>query len=461
MKASRYNLATENPDTGGLILFNTLYGSTVVVETENKCSVLGILQEPDVVPNGDHGLSELRDELIRLRFVVDSDTDELALVVNRKNAGIKDTNRLDVILMPNLNCNFACPYCYEQHDPAKKMSAEVRDGLTRWLGKTIPNHKVVLLNWFGGEPLLSPDDILSITAFVREKCQAEGIRLLTNITTNGYLFTAEIIRNLIALEMLSYQITVDGPPEVHNQTRILRSGKGTFDRVHSNILALARADNRVKVSLRVNYNHNNLYQIPELLQLFPGDIRPQLRVVFEPIFGDPALSATRNIDGNEISRAITEHYDLAGSLGYDVRLGGLGVGKLVYCYAERENQYIVDFKGDVFKCSVTEFASSNRVGTINATGDFVRDESKWADWFGLPPIDQKCQECTFLPLCMGGCRKDRIQSGATGSYCSLVPTNTSHALKSIAFGCFGEVLKREIEISRCCAKGSQAGEVCG
>lgn len=461
MKISRYNVATENPETGELILFNTLYGSTVVIDPGNKGDVITILEEPLVNTVGNARLARLRDELLRLKFVINSDTDELALLLNRKVAGIKDKNRLDVILMPNLNCNFACPYCYESHDPANKMSEEVRENLIKWLGKIIPNHKVLLLNWFGGEPLLSPGDILSITAFVRDKCKEHDVRLLTNITTNGYLFTSDIIQKLVLLEMFSYQITVDGPPDTHNKTRILKSGKGSFKRVHDNILALARADNRVRVSLRVNYNHNNIYEIPELLNIFPQDVRSQLRVVFEPIFGEQELSATENMAGDEISRAITEYYDLAESLGYDIRLGGIGVGKLFYCYAERENQYIVDFKGDVFKCSVTDFSSSKRVGTIDAEGDFVRDETKWAEWFGVVPFDLKCQDCTFLPLCMGGCRKDRIENGATGSYCSLVPTNTNHALKSIAFGSFGEVLKREVEISRCRANSSQPGKDCG
>lgn len=461
MKISRYNVATENPATGELILFNTLYGSTVVIEPTNRCDVITILEEPRANLDGDEKLTQLREELLELKFVISSDTDELELLLNRKAAGMKDKNRLDVILMPNLNCNFACPYCYESHDHTNKMSAEVRGKLITWLGKNIPSHKVLLLNWFGGEPLLSPHDILSITSFVRDKCKEHDVRLLTNITTNGYLFTAEIIRKLVLLEMFSYQITVDGPPDTHNKTRILKSGKGTFDRICGNILALTRADKRVRVSLRVNYNHNNIYEIPELLHIFPQDVRSQLRVVFEPIFGNQELSATKNMDGNKISRAITEYYDLAKSLGYDIRLGGIGVGKLFYCYAERENQYIVDYKGDVFKCSVTDFSSSKRVGTIDEEGNFIRDETKWAEWFGLVPFDPKCQDCTFLPLCMGGCRKDRIENGATGSYCSLVPTNTSHALKSIAFGSFGEVLKREVEISRCCASSSQPSKDCG
>ena len=132
------------------------------------------------------------------------------------------------------------------------------------------------------------------------------------------------------------------PPEIHNKTRVLTSGKGSFDRVRSNILLLAQADKRVNISLRINFNHNNLHSIPELLALFPPEVRPQLRVVYEPIFGASELSATKNISSEEISLSITKYYELASEMGFNVVLGGLGIGKLVYCYAEREDQYIVN-----------------------------------------------------------------------------------------------------------------------
>lgn len=458
MKASRYNIASEDPETGRLVLFNTLYGSTVVVPPEDKRDAVAALENPG---SAESTTAVMVGELLRLKFIVNRELDELALVLRRKEAGVKDRNRLDVIVMPNLDCNFACPYCYESHDCANRMSVAVRERLIKWLGTTIPLHKVLLLNWFGGEPLLSPDDIVAITAFARGKCNEHGVRLLTNITTNGYALTSGMIARLIALEIFSYQITVDGPPDAHNKTRVLKSGRGTFDRVFRNILSLAKADGRVRISVRVNYNHHNIYQIPELLLLFPEDVRKQLRIVFEPVFGHAALSATENIDGGEISRFITKCYEQAQSLGYDVRLGGLGVGRLVYCYAERESQYIVDFKGDVFKCSVADFSPEKRVGAIDANGRFVADEANWNEWFSLSPIENKCVECTFLPLCMGGCRKDRIEHKATGSYCHLVPTNTSQALKSIAFGSFGAFLNKEVEVRARCAEGPQRCDGCG
>lgn len=460
MKTSYYNIATENAESGELVLFNALYGSTIVIDARNKREAISILDRSGLSASSDGHSSKLEDELARLMFLIGDNIDELAILRNRKLAGIKDRNRLDVILMPNLYCNFACPYCYEHHDRSKRISKEVRDRVVRWIGKEIPKYKVLLLNWFGGEPLIDSDTILSMTTVARSKCEEHNTRLLTNITTNGYLLTKKLIPQFISLGLYSYQITVDGPPETHNKTRVLRSGKGSFEKIYENIVALAEADGRVKISLRVNYNHNNIYEIPRLLGLFPRNIRSQLRVVFEPVFGVAELSATKNMPGAEISRVITAYYELAESLGYDIRLGGIGVGKLVYCYAERESQYIIDYKGDVFKCSVTDFSTDKRVGAIDVEGNFVREERNTDEWYGVSLFEPKCERCVFLPLCMGGCRKDRIENGATGSYCSLVPTNTSHALKSIAFGSFSEVLKKEVQVSRACANRSQSCQDC-
>jgi sulfatase maturation enzyme AslB (radical SAM superfamily) len=57
-------------------------------------------------------------------------------------------------------------------------------------------------------------------------------------------------------------------------------------------------------------------------------------------------------------------------------------------------------------------------------------------------FEEKCYSCQYLPLCMGGCRRARCEGVETGSYCRLVPTNASFALKAIAFGGFEELLCR-------------------
>lgn len=180
--------------------------------------------------------------------------------------------------------------------------------------------------------------------------------------------------------------------------------------------------------------------------MFPIKVRPHLRVVYEPIFGDCTLSATDNLPHQDISEAMANYYQLAKELGYDVVLSGSSIssGKLVYCYAERENQVIINYNGDVHKCSVSNFDTESRVGYINNEGILVKEDN-WDKWLNYPLFDEKCYSCVYLPLCMGGCHKMRLQNQNTGSYCSLVPTNSSYLLKQIAFGGFEKKLKETVK----------------
>jgi uncharacterized protein len=440
MKASRYNTFIDDPATGELLLFNTLYGSQSRCLREESAIVRKILADPASHSGGD---TALRDNLARQRHLVADNLDELEIVSSRKRAGIADSNRLDVIVMPTLACNFACSYCYETNAPSF-MADAVEAGLIRWLDTEMQSCKVLLLSWFGGEPLLAFPRVLSVSQQVAETARRLGVLLVTHVTTNGYLLDASRIRDLVEADVFNYQITLDGPPETHDRLRVLKNGAGTFRRVFDNVVELASADKRVSVSIRVNFNHTNIDSIPRLLEMFPAAVRPRLRVVYEPIFGDASLSATGNIPAAGISASMASHYELARRLGYDVALGesNLGCGKLVYCYAERERQYIVNYNGDVHKCSVSKFRPEERFGFIRDDGELVR-EQRWNDWMGMDLFERACTECAHLPLCMGGCRRDRVRNCGTGSFCALVPTNASYILKQKAFGTLPEFIRSE------------------
>ena len=438
MKASKYNIFVDCPETTEVALHNTLYGSISLWGPDEIVTVKDILAEPDKFSKE----NIIKAVLIEQQHLIDENTDEIAIVENRKHSGIKDENRLDVIIMPTLDCNFACVYCYETRRTAK-MTDKTEAAIKKWLEKQIPKYKVIMLHWFGGEPLLGYKRILSISQYATTLAAKSEVSCITHITTNGYLLNEMRSKELIDTGIYDFQITVDGSPETHDQLRILRNGKGTFKRLFKNINTLARTDERVKISLRVNFNHNNLHSIPCLLEMFPIDVRPHLRVVYEPIFGHCSLNATDNLPSKEISEAMTNYYKLAAQLGYDVVLGQANIytGKLVYCYAERENQFIINYTGDVYKCSVSKFTPEERVGHISTDGIFIKQNDQWDQWVNSDLFEKKCYACVYLPLCMGGCRKTRLKQKGTGSFCSLVPTNTSYILKQIALGQFKDMTK--------------------
>ena len=440
MKSSQFNILIEYPRTGEIILFNTLYASFIVCSRSEVPLVKQLLENPNA--NVTNEVKIIKSHLMEGKYIISDDVNEIEIVKNRKIRGMGDSNRLDVIIMPNMTCNFACPYCYESHIPSSFMNDETEESIKTWLKNKIPKFKVLLLQWFGGEPLLSYKRIISISSFVKGVCEKCNVGYMPNITTNGYLLNESRIKEIISIGIFNFQITVDGPPEIHNRTRILKSGGDSFCKIFENICFLVRADKRVRISLRVNFNQNNIHSIPELLKIFPIGVRSSLRIVYEPIFGSKCISATDNIPGVEISRKLIAYYQLAQQMGYDVILGSVGTGKLVYCYAERGNQFIFDYKSDVFKCTGhSSFTPEERFGYLNSNGKLILNE-KCDKWFEMDLFDKKCYSCKFLPICMGGCRKMRQQYGDTGSFCTLVPTNASFALKSVAFKNFDAILQR-------------------
>ena len=397
-----------------------------------------LLQAPN--PNNDQN-SSLKKILLDQKFIISETINELAILETRKRLGMKDKNRIDIIIMPTLECNFSCVYCYENVKQGS-MSDITMKSIMKWMTNEIPKYKLVMLSWFGGEPLLNIKKIIEITEHANKIASKNNVLLIKHITTNGYNFSQSTITKLIDLGILDYQITIDGVPETHNILRPLKNGKATFGRIFKNIITLLTTDNKVKITLRINFNHINLHEIPKLLTMFPEIYRRQLRVSFEPIFGSCKFSATDNIESDEISLSLSKYYRLAKDLGYDTILGQshIETGKLVYCYAERENQVDINYNGDIFKCSVDNFNRAERVGYLTDDGIFIKNLKNYNEWMNIPLFEEICKSCKYLPLCMGGCRKSRISNETTGSFCSLVPTNASYVLKQISYQGFDNLV---------------------
>lgn len=443
MKPSKYNILFARDQTHEVILYNTLYGSISVLNSNESKIVQKILEKPGI---GDSDFPDIWGTLVSQKNIVDDSIDEMEILQQRKLNGIRDTNRLDLVIIPTLECNFRCIYCYENHIPSK-MSEETENKLKLWLSREIPKYKLILVHWYGGEPLLQLQTILSITHYIKNLAKDNRIFLMIHITTNGYLLTEKNRMDLLEIGITDFQITLDGTKETHNVMRRLKNGGDTFDIIFNNIVDLAHSSPSLKITLRVNFNDKNFDEIPKLLNQFPCDIRNQLRVMFEPIFGSSTINATDNLSSVDIANGLSDYYALAKKLGYIVTLGEIGVfpGKLVYCYAERKNQAIINYNGDFFKCSVSKFNRDDRVGYLSDTGDFIKVEENWKKWINCDLFENQCLTCKNLPLCMGGCRRMRILGCGTGADCSLNPTNSSYFLKQIFFEHFEDTLIESIK----------------
>ena len=425
MKKSRFNVEVRRDD-GSLLLYNTLHGSLSELSAEEAREVISALDDPEVAAPA------VRQFLVAQRHIVEDDRDELAEVRERRSRGISDSNRLDVIVLSTMDCNFGCEYCYETREPGSRMSAETERRLTSLLDREMPRSRLTILQWFGGEPLLDTGLICRVSRHAREVSEQSGNRLALHITTNGYLLRGWRREELLAAGVRDFQITLDGPPDTHDRMRPLRSGRASFATIFTNIQETVRVDPTVGMSLRVNVNHTNIDRIVEMLLMFETDVRPRLRLVLEPIFGDDTLSATANIPPRELSSALGHLYEQASDLGFDVSAWDSGVltGRSTYCYAERERQFVIKNDGSVFKCATADFSASNRLAQLGPDGRVESADGRLDRWMAAgDDFPAACQGCVYLPLCMGGCRK--VQFESPDKSCTLVPSNAHYVLKQI------------------------------
>lgn len=426
MKASQYNTVVE-VEGREILLYNTLYGSMTRLTASEAAGVLEALDHPA------HAEPEVRDLLVRQRHLIDDNVDELGVLHARRAAGINGRGRLDVTVMPTLDCNLDCVYCYETRQPGSRMGPEVEARLVRWFERELPTARLTLLHWFGGEPLLDTSLIHRVSLKCSQIAADSGNTLALHATTNGYLLCGHRRDLLLGAGVKEFQITVDGPPRTHNRMRPLRGGLPSFDKIVQNIIDTVHLDPAVQMSLRVNINQDNIEDVGALFDHFPQDVRPRLRLVLEPIFGDTCVSATENLDRRYLSEKMGEIYREAKQLGFEVSASGtrLLAGRRTYCYAERERQYVFGPTGAVFKCTSGSFSEEDRMGDLANDGTIREEQQRWSRWMSLGDgFPNRCLECVYLPLCMGGCRRIKVDSDTDP--CTLVPTNAAYILKQVS-----------------------------
>jgi len=134
-------------------------------------------------------------------------------------------------------CNLNCPYCYmfnlEDQSYKKKpkvMSLEiVRAMATKAvnLARQQDVHKLTV-SLHGGEPLLAGINwFRSAIEILRREGEKQQVHFAFLTQTNGVLLNEKWL-NFFESEKFTIGISIDGPPEIHNKTRINFSGRGSY-----------------------------------------------------------------------------------------------------------------------------------------------------------------------------------------------------------------------------------------
>ena len=402
LQYSRYNYIVELEPGKSWGLINLRNLATYKLNRFSKLLYDNVLKAPN---------TKLAKNLQKLGFLVDYD--ELAHYRAMRAAATGSTQGLGLTICPTLGCNFRCPYCFEEHGQGP-MSEEVQAALVKIVKNYIEEYrpKNFDVNWFGGEPLLYPDIIQKLSAAFIALCEEYKVEYSAGIVTNGYLLTPEIAAMLEANKVNGMQITLDGMQETNDKTRILADGRGSFERIISNLRALRT---NIRISVRSNLSAKNKADFPLLQEL---------------------MKEIAEATGNDIHvyAGHMEAYDnapedvAAAELGYDSFLEqGLNNGdeayaklekcRYHYCGADCFAGFAIDDKGYLYKCW-------NHVGrTEYSVGQVLEEENPWLKQartaFGATSLgfdvtqEPECAECILLPQCNGGCPDKRLRKKGT------------------------------------------------
>lgn len=399
---SRFNVRA-TADDGRLVLWNSMKTSMVVFTAEQVPMVLELLSKEGFQAR-EEGLVQY---LASRGFLVKKDVNEYRRFQLAFGEQHYRSDVLQLILMASEDCNFRCKYCYEDFARGT-MRPEVRQGLKRLVEKRIGDLKRLEVEWFGGEPLYGWAAVEDLGPFFLETARKAGVHYRGSMTTNGFLLTPDVAEKLLAWQIKSFQITLDGAPEDHDCSRPARNGQGTFWTIFENLKSLAQRKDDFYVNLRVNFDPTNHVRMDRFLDLvqkaFQGDSRFKLNFHAVGRWGGPN-DANLEVCGADERGAILEAMKAAaherglrfGTL-RDVNFFGGQV-----CYAARPFNFLIGATGAVMKCTLAlDKDVNNVVGKVTENGDLELDQDKMALW--TEPAfekDGQCQKCAVLPSCQG------------------------------------------------------------
>ena len=381
----------ENPDQ--LLLFSTRQTSKILIPRETYLAA-----ENNGISSSDQALLSELGMLVPDRQVEKQATQGLLDGLNANNSA------LSVTVVLNLDCNFACIYCYEGDMKGRLyMSQQTATYLVDYIKQRFgPNKTTLIVDFYGGEPLLSLGIIKSVSKELKAFAESRDATYNFSLITNGALFKRKTAQELVELGLDRVKITLDGPPDIHDHYRPFKSGRGSFDVILKNI---KETWDLARIGIGGNFDRSTYTHFPRLLdQLEKEGLGPDkiAAVKFDPISNRPedAISPTDYKDG---CMSINEPWlqEAGAYLRAEILMRGYHTLKTkpLFCLIENKDAFVVNYDGVIYKCPAFIGQPGYAVGDLQSGVSNDTDTYKLDIW-----KNEKCAECEYLPLCFGGCR---------------------------------------------------------
>lgn len=407
MKYSKYNTIL-NISENISVLYNSKEDKSIVI-SNSKANILNL--NPEYLLSED---PDLYKNLVEINAIVVDNKNELEEIIRKVKEIENNDDYYKLIINPTMGCNFSCWYCYESHIVGSKMSNDNVEKIYKLIDNILiekPELKTFDLSFFGGEPLMYYSKVTRpIIDYYRTKYdQNKNLNFEISFTSNGYLLNDTILNHLIEKnEYKHFQITLDGNREEHNKVRVAQKEEGSYDVIINSIKNLI--ENDVEVVLRVNYTSATVYSTIDILKdisHFSEISKKKLSIDFHRVWQDKEEVE----DIEEFVEDILNSFEKAN---FNINRHNIVDNLNNPCYADKKNEVVINFNGDIYKCTARDFSKENSYGFIDNDGRLIWND-KIKTWEDLKIQSKACQSCRILPLCGGGCHQINLELIGTDS----------------------------------------------
>lgn len=350
-------------------------------------------------------------------------------------------------------CNLDCTYCFFLSKDAlypgesMRMSSETLETYLQQLFDSQPDGPVSVA-WQGGEPTLMGLDFYRRVIDLINRFARPTQIIEHTMQTNGTLLDDEWAIFLKQHSVL-VGLSIDGPRTMHDQYRVWKDGRGSFDdvvtawrllqkhHVDTNILcslSSANADHPLEVYrfFRDELGAKHVQFIPIIERSTPVDLdiaekgwtdKPGRRRILYKQQGN--LVTSRSITAQQYGTFLSTVFDewISHDVGdvfiqiFDVTLGAhVGMYSLCVHAPTCGSALALEHNGDLYSCD--HFVEPDyKLGNISQTPMIELATSVQQVQFGRNKqtlLPRMCQQCDVRFACNGGCPKDRFIDTPTG-----------------------------------------------
>lgn len=134
-------------------------------------------------------------------------------------------------------CPLRCDYCFianKDDNAGQQMTRETAETAVRFLFDNSGGRRDLSILFFGGEPMARFDLLSHIVVYAKDLARDSNKRVSFDMTTSG-VFADEDKLRFLRDHGVSYLLSIDGMPSVHDRHRRLANGEGSWRIVERNL----------------------------------------------------------------------------------------------------------------------------------------------------------------------------------------------------------------------------------